>query len=269
MDLDFDKRFGSERVGAYERLLLDVIDDQLNLFVRSDEQEEAWRWVEPMLDYWAADAQGPRPIRRHLGPSAASAMIARDAFCWSEEIDLHAASSQAQTWKPTMLDRIQAAMPSLAPAEQRVARLCLTDPRAFAKLPVSVLADRAHVSKPTVVRFCRSVGYDGLSDFKRKLAGTVNEGVPFIHRSVDADDKTADVMVKVVDNTVAAFLKYRNEASTIALDKALAALMVAYQTSTASSFMGGQFGRGGAGCPAQVLSPGRETPSPTATAICR
>ena len=137
-----------------------------------------------------------------------------------------------------MLDRIQAAMPSLAPAEQRVARLCLTDPRAFAKLPVSVLADRAHVSKPTVVRFCRSVGYDGLSDFKRKLAGTVNEGVPFIHRSVDADDKTADVMVKVVDNTVAAFLKYRNEASTIALDKALAALMVAYQNKHRIQFYG-------------------------------
>ncbi len=86
LDLDFDKRFGSERVGAYERLLLDVIDDRLNLFVRSDEQEEAWRWVEPMLDYWAADAQGPRPYTAGTwGPSAASAMIARDGFCWSEE----------------------------------------------------------------------------------------------------------------------------------------------------------------------------------------
>ena len=105
-----------------------------------------------------------------------------------------------------MLDRITASLPSLAPAEQRVGKLCLSDPRAFAKLPVSELAERAHVSKPTVVRFCRSVGYDGLADFKRKLAGTVNEGVPFIHRSVDADDKIGDVMVKVIDNTVAAFL---------------------------------------------------------------
>jgi glucose-6-phosphate 1-dehydrogenase len=61
LDLDFDKRFGSERVGAYERLLLDVIDGRLNLFVRSDEQEEAWRWVEPILDYWRSDSRGPRP----------------------------------------------------------------------------------------------------------------------------------------------------------------------------------------------------------------
>lgn len=86
LDLDFDKRFGSGRVGAYERLLLDVIDGRLNLFVRSDEQEEAWRWVEPMLQFWKNDVQGPRPYAAGTwGPSASSAMIARDGHCWSEE----------------------------------------------------------------------------------------------------------------------------------------------------------------------------------------
>lgn len=86
LDLDFDKRFGSERVGAYERLLLDVIDGRLNLFVRSDEQEEAWRWVEPILQHWKADAQGPRLYNAGTwGPSASSAMIARDGYCWAEE----------------------------------------------------------------------------------------------------------------------------------------------------------------------------------------
>jgi len=87
LDLDFDKRFGSERVGAYERLLLDVLDGRLNLFVRSDEQEEAWRWVEPILQHWTTDTQGPRHYAAGTwGPSASSAMIARDGFCWSEEI---------------------------------------------------------------------------------------------------------------------------------------------------------------------------------------
>jgi len=90
-----------------------------------------------------------------------------------------------------MLDRIRACLSALAPAEQRVARLVLEDPREFAVLPVGELAARAQVSKPTVVRFCRSVGYDGLADFKRKLAGSVNEGVPFVHRAVDDDDEPA------------------------------------------------------------------------------
>ena len=137
-----------------------------------------------------------------------------------------------------MLDRIKASLPSLAPAEQRVGKLVLQDPRAFANLPVTQLAVRAHVSKPTVVRFCRSVGYDGLSDFKLKLAGSVSEGVPFIHRSVDADDKTTDVMVKVIDNTVAAFLKYRNDASATALEQAVQALAQTHSTGKRIEFYG-------------------------------
>ncbi len=147
----------------------------------------------------------------------------------------------------SMLERIKASLPSLAPAEQRVAKLVLLDPRAFANLPVSELSDRAHVSKPTVVRFCRSVGYDGLSDFKLKLAGSVSEGVPFIHRSVDTDDKVSDVMVKVIDNTVAAFLKYRNDASSFAFEKASEALAETYKQRKRIEF----YGAGNSGIVAQ------------------
>jgi RpiR family transcriptional regulator, carbohydrate utilization regulator len=138
----------------------------------------------------------------------------------------------------SMLERIKASLPSLAPAEQRVGKLVLLDPRAFANLPVSELADRSHVSKPTVVRFCRSMGYDGLSDFKLKLAGSVSEGVPFIHRSVDADDKVSDVMVKVIDNTVAAFLKYRNDASSMAYERAADVLTETYKQKKRIEFYG-------------------------------
>ncbi len=123
-----------------------------------------------------------------------------------------------------MLDRIRASIPALPPAEQRVAKLLLSDPRSFATLPVSELSERAHVSKPTVVRFCRSVGYDGLADFKLKLAGNVNEGVPFVHRSVDDDDKAGDIVVKVIDNAVAAMLRYRNAAAAAAVERAIQAL---------------------------------------------
>jgi RpiR family carbohydrate utilization transcriptional regulator len=123
-----------------------------------------------------------------------------------------------------MLDRIRASIPALPPAEQRVAKLLMSDPRSFASLPVVELAERAHVSKPTVVRFCRSIGYDGLADFKRKLAGSVNEGVPYVHRSVDDDDKAGDIVVKVVDNAVAALLRWRNAAAGQAVERAVAAL---------------------------------------------
>jgi len=124
----------------------------------------------------------------------------------------------------SILERVKAALPALPPAEQRVAKLLLLDARAFATLPVSELADRSHVSKPTVVRFCRSVGYDGLTDFKLKLASSVNEGVPFVHRAVEEDDKPGDLIVKVVDNAVAALLHYRNDAASHAFERAIVAL---------------------------------------------
>ena len=123
-----------------------------------------------------------------------------------------------------MLDRIRASIPALPPAEQRVAKLLLADPRSFATLPVVELAERSRVSKPTVVRFCRSIGYDGLADFKLKLAGSVNEGVPFVHRSVDDDDKAGDIVVKVIDNAVAAMQRWRNAAASQSVERAIAAL---------------------------------------------
>jgi len=138
----------------------------------------------------------------------------------------------------SLIDRIRASLPALPPAEQRVAKLVLADPRSFASLPVVELAERAHVSKPTVVRFCRSVGYDGLADFKLKLAGTVNEGVPFVHRAVDEDDKPHDIVVKVIDNSVSALLRYRNEAADHAFDLAIEALTKACRQKGRIEFYG-------------------------------
>ena len=87
LDLDFDKAFPSARVGAYERLLLDAISGRLNLFVRSDEQEQAWSWVMPVLDAWASDPTPPRPYAAgSWGPAAASALVARDGCVWDEEL---------------------------------------------------------------------------------------------------------------------------------------------------------------------------------------
>ncbi len=138
----------------------------------------------------------------------------------------------------SMLERVRASIPALPPAEQRVAKLVLADARSFASLPVGELAERAHVSKPTVVRFCRSVGYDGLADFKLKLAGTVNEGVPFVHRAVDEDDKPGDLIVKVIDNAVSALLKYRNDAAGHAFERAIEALAGACKRGRRIEFYG-------------------------------
>jgi RpiR family carbohydrate utilization transcriptional regulator len=70
------------------------------------------------------------------------------------------------------------------------------------------------------------------------LAGSLSEGVPFIHRNVNADDKAEDVLVKVVDNAAAAFLKYRNDASGAAIEKAAKAMAQTQRKNKRLEFFG-------------------------------
>jgi glucose-6-phosphate 1-dehydrogenase len=86
LELDFREQFKTPRMDAYERLLLDVLRGQLTLFMRGDELEAAWEWVEPILDHWEEDDSVPIPYTSGTwGPAAASALIGRDGLQWREE----------------------------------------------------------------------------------------------------------------------------------------------------------------------------------------
>ena len=86
LELDFREQFKTPRMDAYERLLMDVLRGQLTLFMRGDELEAAWEWVEPILDHWEEDDSMPIPYSSGTwGPAAASALIGRDGLQWREE----------------------------------------------------------------------------------------------------------------------------------------------------------------------------------------
>jgi glucose-6-phosphate 1-dehydrogenase len=86
LELDFREKFKTARMDAYERLLLDILRGQLTLFMRSDELEAAWAWVEPILNYWEQEETDPIPYAAGTwGPAAASALIGRDGLQWREE----------------------------------------------------------------------------------------------------------------------------------------------------------------------------------------
>jgi glucose-6-phosphate 1-dehydrogenase len=86
LELDFREQFKAPRMEAYERLLLDVLRGQLTLFMRGDELEAAWEWVEPILDHWEQDDTAPVPYASGTwGPASSSALIGRDGLQWREE----------------------------------------------------------------------------------------------------------------------------------------------------------------------------------------
>lgn len=86
LDLSFSQTFKQEHVAdAYERLLLETMRGIQALFVRRDEVEEAWKWVDSIMEAWDADNEVPKPYQSGTwGPVASVAMITRDGRSWNE-----------------------------------------------------------------------------------------------------------------------------------------------------------------------------------------
>jgi glucokinase len=121
----------------------------------------------------------------------------------------------------TLMDRINQLQPELTPAEQRVAALVLEQPRLVLNEPIAGIAKLADVSQPTVIRFCRSLGFLGLADFKLKFASSLTGSIPVRHSQVRGSDSTHDLSAKVIDNTVTAILKFRDQLDVRAIDRAI------------------------------------------------
>jgi glucokinase len=121
----------------------------------------------------------------------------------------------------TLMDRIQQLQHELTPAEQRVATLVLEQPRLVLNEPIAEIARLADVSQPTVIRFCRSLGFLGLADFKLKFASSLTGSIPVRHSQVRISDSTHDLSAKVIDNTVSAILKFRDQLDVHAIDRAI------------------------------------------------
>ena len=86
LNLDLESAFSARRAEAYERLLMDVIKGRLTHFMRRDELEAAWTWVEPILDGWKNLNEKPKAYTAgSWGPAASSALMAREGSAWVEE----------------------------------------------------------------------------------------------------------------------------------------------------------------------------------------
>ncbi|MEB0139393.1 MULTISPECIES: glucokinase [unclassified Undibacterium] len=124
----------------------------------------------------------------------------------------------------SLLDRIQQIQATLTPAERRVATLILANPRSVLNEAIVEIARQADVSQPTVIRFCRSLGFTGLADFKLKFASSLNGTIPVRHSQVRRNDSTHDLSAKVIDNTVSAILQFRDQLDVHAIERAIAFL---------------------------------------------
>jgi glucose-6-phosphate 1-dehydrogenase len=87
LDMIFAQSFDGRSPDAYERLIMDVIRGNQTLFMRRDEVEAAWTWVDPILNAWAESRQEAQGYTAGTwGPSASIALIERDGRTWHESI---------------------------------------------------------------------------------------------------------------------------------------------------------------------------------------
>lgn len=126
-----------------------------------------------------------------------------------------------------ILSQIKRALGSLSPAEQRVANHVLAHPRSALNDPIAQIARAADVSQPTVIRFCRTLGCEGLSDFKLRLASGLTGTMPITHTQVTGEDSMLELGVKVLGNTASAILQVRDHLNRDTIDRAVTLLSAA------------------------------------------
>lgn len=121
-----------------------------------------------------------------------------------------------------MLSKISEQLDSLSAAERKVAEAALAEPKWFVHAAVAEIALRAGVSQPTVIRFCRTLGYKGLPEFKLALSASISQsGLPYVHAELNIDDDMGNVMEKVLGNTAAALLGARRSLKESELENAV------------------------------------------------
>ena len=88
LDLSFEETFGIRYPDAYERLLMEVLRGNPALFMRRDEVEAAWHWIDGIVEAWEATEQKPEPyVAGSWGPPASSLLLDRDGRAWHEDED--------------------------------------------------------------------------------------------------------------------------------------------------------------------------------------
>jgi RpiR family transcriptional regulator, carbohydrate utilization regulator len=102
-----------------------------------------------------------------------------------------------------------------------VSRWVLANAEQTSRLSLAELAHHTALSQPSVVRWCRALGFDGYKDFQHWLARTLGAGTPFIHASVNESDTPWMVLNKVVDSTQTALTIVRNQLDATVLAQAL------------------------------------------------
>jgi len=122
---------------------------------------------------------------------------------------------------PNLIRRIKDNRAELRKSEAKVADFVLANANGVINMRIVDLAAHSKVSEPTVIRFCRALGFDGFQSFKLQLAQQLGLGSVYTQFAIDDDDTVADLCYKVFDTTVGSLLTVRDELDPHILEQAI------------------------------------------------
>ena len=122
---------------------------------------------------------------------------------------------------PNLIRRITENQASLRKSEAKVANYVLANANEVIKMRIVDLASKSEVSEPTVIRFCKAIGFDGFQSFKLQLAQQLGLGSVFTQFAVEDNDTVADLINKVFDTTVGSLITAREEINSEVLEQAI------------------------------------------------
>jgi RpiR family transcriptional regulator, carbohydrate utilization regulator len=120
-----------------------------------------------------------------------------------------------------MLERIRSRMSELRRSEQRVAATVLADPDTAITRSIAEMARLSEVSEPTVMRFCRALGYAGFQDFKLALARDLGGRLRYASQEIVPEDDANALIGRVVDVTRAGLERLRTQLDPLSLEHAI------------------------------------------------
>ncbi len=122
---------------------------------------------------------------------------------------------------PNLIRRLADSGTALRKSEAKVASYVLEHANEVINMRIVDLAANSSVSEPTVIRFCRAIGFDGFQSFKLQLAQQLGMGSVFTQFAVDDNDTVEDLRNKVFDTTVGSLLTIRDELDPTVLELAI------------------------------------------------
>lgn len=123
-----------------------------------------------------------------------------------------------------LIGHLVASLESLRPSEQKVCAAVIENPAWGSRATLAEIATQAGVSEPSVVRFSRSIGFDGFQDFKYALIQSLVSGVPAAHASVERGDGIGTIASKIFENSLEGLRSTREALNSDALQAAVEAI---------------------------------------------